>query len=164
MAQMPSGPPPLLSHEPPEVFVGFGRPILAPAGGRVELVHDGEPDHEARRSQLALVPYMLGQSRRARLGAVGLAGNHIVIAIGGRSPFVLLAHLQRASVHVQPGQQVSVGEPVAGCGNSGNSTQPHLHLQVSDSTDWTTARGLPFALLRSDGSAWVPANSEIIRC
>ena len=66
----------LLSHEPPEVFVGFGRPILAPVSGRVEAVHDGEPDHEGRRSQLTLVPYMLGQARRARRGPVGLAGNH----------------------------------------------------------------------------------------
>ena len=153
----------LISHEPPDVFVGFGRPILAPVSGRVEAVHDGEPDHEGRRSQLALVPYMLGQARRARLGAVGLAGNHLVIAIGVTGPFVLLAHLQRGSVQVQPGQWVSVGDPVARCGNSGNSTEPHLHLQITDSTDWTSARGLPFAFSGSDGSAWLPRNAEIVR-
>lgn len=152
----------LVAAEPPEIFVGFGRPILAPAAGRVALVHDGEPDHEARRSQLALVPYMLGQQRRARRGAPGLAGNHIVIALGSDGPFVLLAHLQRGSVQVQPGQLVGAGVPVARCGNSGNSTEPHLHLQVSDSTDWTSARGLPFAFRRRDGSAWVPGNSQIV--
>jgi len=153
----------LVTHEPPEIFVGFGRPVLAPVTGTVELVHDEEPDHRARRSQLALVPYMLGQSRRARIGAPGLAGNHVVIAIGSDGPFVLLAHLQHGSVHVQPGEPVTVGVPVARCGNSGNSTEPHLHLQVSDSTDWTSARGLPFAFGRKDGSAWVPANSKIVR-
>lgn len=141
-----------VTAESPEIFVGFGRPILAPAAGTVVLVHDGEPDHEARRSQIALVPYMLGQSRRAQRGAPGLAGNHVVIAIGSAGPFVLLAHLQRGSVQVQPGQLVSVGVPVARCGNSGNSTEPHLHLQVSDSTHWTSARGLPFAFRRRDGS------------
>ena len=149
--------------EPPEMFAGFGRPILAPAAGTVALVHDGEPDHEARRSQLALVPYMLGQSRRAQRGAAGgLAGNHVVIALGSGGPFVLLAHLQRGSVQVQPGQPVSVGCPVARCGNSGNSTEPHLHLQVSDSTDWTRARGIPFTFRRRDGSTWLPANSQIV--
>jgi len=153
----------LVAHEPPEIFVGFGRPILAPVTGTVALVHDREPDHEARRSQLALVPYMLGQRRRARLGAPGLAGNHMVIAIGSDGPFVLLAHLQQGSVQVQPGQPVSVGVPVARCGNSGNSTEPHLHLQVSDSTEWTSAQGLPFAFRRGDGSVWVPANSEVVR-
>lgn len=153
----------LVTHEPPEIFVGFGRQVLAPVTGIVQLVHDGEPDHEARRSQLALVPYMLGQPGRARLGAPGLAGNHVVIAAGSNGPFVLLAHLQRGSVQVHPGQPVSAGAPVARCGNSGNSTEPHLHLQVSDSTEWTSAQGLPFAFRREDGSAWVPANSEVVR-
>ena len=152
----------LVTAEPPETFVGFGRPVLAPASGRVALVHDGEPDHAARRSQLALAPYMLGQRRRAQRGGPGLAGNHVVIAVGSDGPFVLLAHLQRGSVQVQPGQPVSVGAPLARCGNSGNSTEPHLHLQVSDSTDWTSARGLPLAFRRRDGSTWVPANSEIV--
>ena len=152
----------LLSHEPPEVFVGFGRPVMAPVSGRVETVHDAEPDHDGRRSQLALVPYMLGQSRRARRGAVGLAGNHVVIAIGANGPFVLLAHLQRGSVQVQPGQLVSVGDPVARCGNSGNSTEPHVHLQVTDTTDWANAHGLPFAFRGENGPAWLPTNSEIV--
>jgi len=151
-----------ITAEPPEIYVGFGRPILAPAAGRVALVHDGEPDHAARRSQLALVPYMLGQRQRARRGAPGLAGNHVVIDIGSGGPFVLLAHLQRGSVQVQPGQSVSVGVPVARCGNSGNSTEPHLHLQVTDSTDWPHARGLPLAFRRRDGSTWLPSNSQII--
>ncbi len=152
----------LLSHEPPEVFVGFGRPILAPVSGRVEVVHDGEPDHEGRRSQLALVPYMLGQAGRARRGAAGLAGNHLIIAIGAEGPFVLLAHLQRGSLQVQPGQPVRLGDPVARCGNSGNSTEPHLHLQVTDSTDWTNVHGLPFVFRGSNGSGWLPKNSEIV--
>lgn len=153
----------LVAAEPPEIFVGFGRPILAPVTGTVELIHDGEPDHEGRRSQLALVPYMLRQSQRARLGAPGLAGNHVVIAMGSDGPYVLLAHLQQGSVQVQPGQAVSVGTPVARCGNSGNSTEPHIHLQVSDSTDWTSARGLPFAFRREDGTVWLPTNSHIVR-
>lgn len=153
----------LVTHEPPEIFVGFGQPVLAPVTGTVELVHDHEPDHEARRSQLALVPYMLGQTRRARLGAPGLAGNHVVIALGRDGPFVLLAHLERGSVQVLAGQRVSEGVPVARCGNSGNSTEPHLHLQVCDSTSWTGAHGLPFAFRRGDGSVWLPANAEVIR-
>ena len=86
-----------------------------------------------------------------------------MIAIGSDGPFVLLAHLQRGSVQVQPGQPVSVGDPVARCGNSGNSTEPHLHLQVSDSTAWTSAKGLPFTFRRGDGSVWLPANSEVVR-
>ena len=58
----------LVAAEPPEIFRGFGQPILAPLSGTVVLTHAGEPDHEARRSQLTLVPYMLGQAERVRAG------------------------------------------------------------------------------------------------
>ena len=152
----------LVAAEAPEVFVGFGRPVLAPVTGTVVLTHDGEPDHEARRSPLTLVPYLWGQGRRARGGPGALAGNHVVIAVAAAGPFVLLAHLQRGSLQVERGQQVPEGIPVGRCGNSGNSTEPHVHLQVSDSTDWGRARGLPFAFRRADGTAWLPGNGDAV--
>lgn len=73
----------LVASESPELFVGFGRPVLAPVGGRVVALHDAQPDHEARRSQLTIIPYMFTQARRAREGVIGLAGNHVVIAAEG---------------------------------------------------------------------------------
>jgi hypothetical protein len=153
----------LIASEPPDIFIGFGRPVLAPSAGRVVLTHGGEPDHEARRSQLALVPYILTQRERARRGAAGLAGNHVIIDVGAGGPYVLLAHLQQNSLQVQVGQQVRLGDQVARCGNSGNSTEPHVHLQVTDSITWSSARGLPFTFTREDGSAWLPRNAEIVR-
>ncbi|MDF2146877.1 M23 family metallopeptidase [Knoellia sp. p5-6-4] len=154
--------------EPPEAFRGFGAPILAPAGGTVVAAHDGAPDHSARRSQLTLVPYMLGQARRARAGATEIAGNHVMIALADPGPFVLLAHLRRGTVRVAPGDVVAIGDQVGECGNSGNSTQPHVHVQVTDSTDWPTARGIPM-LFRprraGDGAPvppWMPGEDEIV--
>lgn len=55
--------------EPPHIFRGFGAAVLAPAAGTVVLTHDGEPDHEARRSQLTLLGYALTQAGRVRAGA-----------------------------------------------------------------------------------------------
>lgn len=157
-----------LSTEAAQLFRGFGEPILAPAAGTVVIAHDGEPDHEARRSQLALVPYALGQARRVRAGVAAIAGNHVVVALEPGGPFVLLAHLRRGSTRVQPGQYVSSGDQLAECGNSGNSTQPHVHVQVTDSIHWPTATGLPIAFRRprhsgSDAAqrSWIPAESEI---
>ena len=155
----------LLSVERPELFRGFGQPLLAPVAGTVVAAHDGEPDHEARRSQVALVPYALTQGRRARAGAAALAGNHVVLALGPAGPFVLLAHLRRGSVCVRPGDAVAPGDRLGACGNSGNSTEPHVHVQVTDSTDWPTARGLPLAFRRAVGpgpSPWAPAESEVV--
>ncbi|HYJ50602.1 MAG TPA: M23 family metallopeptidase [Microbacterium sp.] len=134
-----------LSVEEPETFVGFGRAILAPAAGTVVTVHDGEPDHVGRRSQLALVPYALGQAARVRAGIGAIAGNHVVLAIGPSGPFVALVHLRRGSLRVAPGDVVAVGDQLAECGNSGNSTEPCVHVQVTDSPDWNSARGVPMA-------------------
>lgn len=133
----------LLATEPPERFVAFGLPVLAPAAGTVVSVLDGEPDHEARRSQLALLPYALTQAGRIRGGAAAIAGNHVVLELAAGGAFVLLAHLRRGSVAVRPGEQLSEGRLLGGCGNSGNSTQPHVHLQAMDSPDAGHASGLP---------------------
>ncbi len=135
----------LLATEDPTGFAGWGRPVAVPVGGVVALVHDGEPDARVRRSPLAYPGFALTQAARARRGLPGLAGNCVVIDVGAGGPFVLVAHLRNGSVGVRPGERVAAGQPIGVCGNSGNSTQPHVHLQVSDSLDWTTARGLPLA-------------------
>jgi hypothetical protein len=162
----------LVSTEPVERFFGFGQPILAPAAGRVVSVHDGEADHVARRSPLARVPYALTQAARAREGAAALAGNHVILELeDGR--YVVLAHLRAGSVRVGPGQAVAAGHELGACGNSGNSTQPHLHIQVMDAADPFTARGLPLSFRtyrawpRSGGppvavDQGIPRESEIV--
>jgi hypothetical protein len=132
----------LLATEPPERFHAFGRPILSPGDGVVVTVLDGEPDHEARRSQLALVPYMLGQAGRLRRGTAAVAGNHVVVDLGG-GVFAALVHLRRGSLRVSVGDAVTSGQLLAECGNSGNSTQPHVHVQLMDSADLSVARGVP---------------------
>ncbi|MFJ2300623.1 M23 family metallopeptidase [Oerskovia paurometabola] len=135
----------ILATEPPERFVAFGRSILAPADGVVVQVHDGEEDHAARRSQAALVPYALGAAARLREGVHAVAGNHVTVALRGPGAFVSLVHLRRGSLRVREGDEVRVGQPLAECGNSGNSTQPHVHLQVTDSADFSVAHGVPVA-------------------
>jgi hypothetical protein len=132
----------LFDTEPPERFFAFGRPILAPAGGAVVVAHDGEADHPARRSQLALVPYALGQRERLRQGVAAIAGNHVVIALADGG-FAALVHLRRGSLRVSVGDVVSTGQQLAACGNSGNSTQPHVHVQVMDRAEPSGARGIP---------------------
>jgi murein DD-endopeptidase MepM/ murein hydrolase activator NlpD len=132
-----------LATEPPERFFAFGRPILAPCDGTVVATHDGETDHEARRSQLSLVPYALGQAGRLRRGVPAVAGNHVIVAHRDGRSFVGLVHLRAGSMLVGVGDEVAAGQQVAECGNSGNSTQPHVHVQVTDSPDLSVARAVP---------------------
>lgn len=141
-----------LATEPPELYFAFGRPVLAPVSGHVVSVHEGEQDHAGRRSPLTLVPYMLGQAGRLRRGTAALAGNHVTIA--ATSPagtdFVTVMHLRAGSTRVRVGQYVHEGARLADCGNSGNSTQPHVHLQAMDDADPRAARGLPLAFRAFD--------------
>jgi hypothetical protein len=131
--------------EPPERFVGFGRPVLAPVSGIVVAVHDGEVDHEGRRSQLALLAYALGQAARVRAGPTAVAGNHVILRLVGGAGYVALVHLRAGSIRVGVGEAMTAGQALALCGNSGNSTQPHLHLQAMDSLDLANAKGLPIS-------------------
>jgi Peptidase family M23 len=133
----------LFATEPPERFYAYGRPILAPCDGIVVDLHDGEIDHVARRSQLTLVPYALGQTARLRHGVTAVAGNFVTIRHGDSGTFVTLVHLRQGSIQVGIGEEVTAGQQIAECGNSGNSTQPHVHLQATDSADFSVARGLP---------------------
>lgn len=137
-----------LATEPVERFFAYGRPMLAPVDGIVVDVHDGEIDHVGRRSQLTLVPYALGQRARLRQGMGAIAGNYVIIALRDTGAFVALVHLRAGSLRVAVGAAVTVGQPIAECGNSGNSTQPHVHVQVMDSPDLSIARGVPMAFRR----------------
>jgi len=65
-------------------------------------------------------------------------------------------------VLVRPGDAVESGNRIGSCGNSGNSTQPHVHVQVTDSLDWPRSRGLPMAFAAADGSVGMPGESEIV--
>jgi len=143
-----------LSPEPPDRFPGFGRPIYAPAGGVVVATHDSEPDHDAHRG-LPSVSYALSQGWRAAGGWEALAGNYVFIDVGGA--IVALCHLQRGSVTVRSGAAVRAGAILGRCGNSGNSTEPHLHVQAMDGTDAQHAQpvGITF-----DGG--LPRNGEIV--
>lgn len=156
----------IVATESPELFFGFGLPILAPVAGTVLAVLDGETDHEARRSQPALLGYALSQAQRIRRGPGSIAGNHVIVACSAAGPFVLLAHLQRHSVCVEPGQIVRPGDEVGRCGNSGNSTQPHVHVQATDSVEWAIARGLPLLFHRAADAdrPWLPRNGETFEC
>jgi murein DD-endopeptidase MepM/ murein hydrolase activator NlpD len=111
-------------------YWAWGRPVVAPADGIVVAAVDGVRDNR---------PQVDVANRAAP------AGNHVVIALGGGED-ALLAHLRRGSVRVRAGQRVRQGTVLGLCGNSGNSSEPHLHFHVQDRPAlFGAARGLPVA-------------------
>lgn len=78
--------------------------------------------------------------------------------IQGDGPIIALCHLQRNSITVEPGEEVAPGQMVARCGNSGNSTEPHVHVQAIDRLPVHVAKAVP---LLFDGQ--LPHNGQILQ-
>jgi Peptidase family M23 len=143
----------------PAEFPGFGQPVLAPADGVVVRVHDAERDHWSRTSPLALLYLFTVELAREFFGPSRILGNHVVLDLGDGT-YALLAHLRRRSVRVRPGQRVTAGQPLAECGNSGNTSEPHLHFQLMDHPSVLRAAGLPVRFRPGGGPAVLPATGQ----
>jgi murein DD-endopeptidase MepM/ murein hydrolase activator NlpD len=115
--------------------------VLSPVNGVVVRVGEGWPDRE----RLSLVrDYLRGRFFPPRFSTSDyrpLAGNYVVIH--SDSTYVFLAHLRCGSVRVEPNETVHIGQWIADVGNSGNSTAPHLHLQLMDAAELISANGIP---------------------
>ena len=122
-------------------WVGFGRPVRAPAGGRVVRARDGYADNAPGTVPGVEFYRAIADPAERRLA---IAGNCVVIDHGGGA-FSVLAHLRRGSVRVRRGARVRAGEVVGRVGNSGNSTEPHLHYHLMDGPRLLEADGLPVA-------------------
>jgi murein DD-endopeptidase MepM/ murein hydrolase activator NlpD len=151
------------AFRPAEDFPAFGQPVLAPADGVVVRVHGRERDHRSRSSWASLLYLVLEGTLRELTGPSRVLGNHVVLDLGG-GVYAAMAHLRRGSIRVAKGQRVVAGQQLAECGNSGNSTEPHLHFQLMDQPGVLFAAGLPFRLrsFEVDGQAasGVPGKSR----
>lgn len=102
----------LLPQDPVRYAI-FGKPVISPCNGTVAAAVDGLPD---------LSPPQADRNNPA--------GNHVVLACDGL--LVELAHLRKRSVAVETGKPIRIGDAVGQVGNSGNSTEPHLHIHAVD--------------------------------
>ena len=93
----------------------FGKTVLAPISGEIKTAHDGEsdriPDENAEPPE-------------------NVYGNYIVMQPDGQDTRLIIAHLKQDSLKVKRGDRVEEGKPIAECGNSGNTTEPHVHIHL----------------------------------
>lgn len=136
----------------PERYPTFGQPVLAVDDGQVVDVSDWQRDHRSRDSLPAIVFVFIEGAVREVLGPAGLLGNHITLRLKDGT-YATYAHLRRRSARVEEGDHVEAGQVLAECGNSGNSSEPHLHFQVQDRRSLLIAAGQPVAFdgLHHDG-------------
>jgi len=116
-----------------ENYICYGQKVHAVANGVVTEVKDGIPQN---------VPGADSRAVPITLETVG--GNHVILDLGN-GVYAFYAHLQPGSIRVKVGDRVKVGQVLALLGNSGNSTEPHLHFHLSNRSSPLGSEGLPFA-------------------
>lgn len=118
------------SGERLEDYYAFGREVVAPKDGVVVAVRDGIRDfpHPGR----GWIDFLAWDFR----------GNWVTIRHAA-DEYSFIAHFRRGSIRVRPGQTVRAGEVLGLCGNSGHSTEPHIHFHVQDRPNFYWAAGLP---------------------
>ncbi len=136
----------LLFGVPLKEYYCWGREVYAPCDGIVVRAEDGFEE----KTRTNLLSDIANAYRNAHHfdpendDAQLIAGNYIIMECG-ENVYAALVHLQKGSVQVTVGQRVKKGEMIGRVGHSGNSFAPHLHFQLMDSSDITTANGLPCA-------------------
>lgn len=146
---------------PPDRYRGFGEKVYSPVEGTVVAVKDGARDHLSRDSWPALGFFFAESAARELTGPGRLLGNHVTIEVEP-GVYAVLAHLRRNSIAVRPGDRVRPGQEVGACGNSGSSTQPHLHFQLMDRKSPLIGAGLPFEFRVGGKEIPLPGNGELL--
>jgi murein DD-endopeptidase MepM/ murein hydrolase activator NlpD len=130
-------------------YWAWGQEVLAPAAATVVEALDGVTDNQP---QTAGAPADGGQATGGQAAggqaaggeATHPAGNHVLLDVG-HGEYVLLAHFQEGSVRVKAGDRVEEGQVLGLCGSSGNSSEPHIHVHLQDSSTALQGAGLPLA-------------------
>jgi murein DD-endopeptidase MepM/ murein hydrolase activator NlpD len=144
-----------------------GRDVIAAADGEVMDVRNGFADDPALLKRKGETEDAYSQ----RMGLVQLnflktdftaaAGNFIVIRHKGEE-YSFYAHLKKDSLRVIKGDLVKQGQVIAQVGHSGNSTEPHLHFQISNGADPFRSRAVPVQFTYLDGEKYL-RTGDIIR-
>ena len=129
-------------------YYAYGRDVLAVADGEVvevgadateandRLQQPGESQADFEKRTYLEQAKLLAQSYKAPLG------DYVILRHAG-GEFSHYAHLKQGSVRVKAGDAVKRGQPIAQLGQTGNTTEPHLHFQLTDGPDPLYSRGVP---------------------
>lgn len=110
-------------------FYAFDKEVVAPADSKVVKVINNIIDN---------IPGEMNESQPA--------GNYVILEHSNKE-YSLLAHLKQDSIMVNEGEIVKRGQIVGLCGNSGNSSEPHIHFQVMDSPDYMNCQSIRISFI-----------------
>lgn len=113
-----------------ENYYCYGMNIIAPADGEIVVVSGKYNDSK-----------VYGDGT-VDCNAKDIRGNFVVIKHNDYE-YSTIAHIMPKSILVTLGQKVKQGEIIAKCGNSGNSSEPHIHFQLQNGKSFFASAGLP---------------------
>ncbi len=145
---------------PARDFLAWGQPVCSAFSGRVVEASDDWPDRLQVNSLWEVLRAHVLQRRPREDDLRPLLGNHVLVQ--GESGVALYAHLQRHSAAVRTGDRVTCGQLIGAVGNSGNSTMPHLHFQVTDRADLWRAQGLPCGFVDVAQGDWMAPGQPLV--
>lgn len=102
------------------------------------------------------------QNALMKKGFEYILGNHVIIE-HANGEFSYYMHLKTKSITVQVGDTIKTGQKIGELGQSGMSSEPHLHFQLSNSPDLLTSRCLPITFSNIGNNNWNILYGEIIK-
>ncbi len=129
-----------------ESYFCYDQPIYSVAAGKVVGMADGLPQNIPHSGKYAV-----------ELTFDNAAGNHVVVEIAPHR-YVLYAHMKPGTVRVKVGDKVGVGDVLGHVGNTGSSTEPHLHMHIVDEPSFLAGNGEPYEFTAFDASGPVEAD------
>lgn len=123
----------------------YGQKVLAPAAGTIVWMRDSLADNTP------------GQTDRA-----SAVGNGVVID-HGNGEYSLLAHMQPKSLRVKVGDRVKPGQWLGLVGNSGNTSEPHIHYHLQNGPKPFDADGLPIPFTNLLVNGERVAKAEVVK-
>ncbi|SFL45141.1 Peptidase family M23 [Gracilibacillus orientalis] len=124
-----------------ESYYAFGKDVVAPREGTVVSVENDIPDNTPTVDTNAEEPL----------------GNHVILE-HENNEYSFIAHFKQGSLEVDQGDQVTAGDLLGSVGNSGNSSEPHIHFHVADGADLEASTSIRIKL--KDGEE--PVRGDVI--
>jgi hypothetical protein len=133
-----------------EDYFAFGKEVTSPCPATVVQVVDGIPDN-----------------RPGEMNPIYVPGNTVILKTDNQE-YLFFAHFKKHSIVVKEGQKLKQGDLLGLCGNSGNSSEPHLHFHIQNQKGMHGATGVKafFETIIVDGkekSNYSPIKGERVK-
>jgi hypothetical protein len=149
-------------------YYAYGEPIYSIGNGKVVSILNTvkesslllNNDIESQDERMNKIKNL--QNELLKKGFEYILGNHVIIE-HPNGEYSYYMHLKTGSINVQVGDSISKGQEIGKLGQSGMSSQPHLHFQLSNSPKIIESRCLPIVFNNIGDNEWNILYGDIIK-